>query len=54
MLADNESLKLYIGAGVDYRIGERYSLFAAYGHTLWGENAHLIDYAVSVGVSRGF
>ena len=30
------------------------TLFATYGHTVWGENAHLIDHAVTLGVSRGF
>ena len=27
---------------------------ATYGHTVWGENTHLIDHVVTVGVSRGF
>lgn len=43
-----------IGAGLSYRLNDRYALFANYGHTVWGENAHLIDHAITVGVSRGF
>jgi len=43
-----------LGAGLDYRIGERDLVFANYGHTLWGENAHLIDHAITVGFSHGF
>jgi len=43
-----------IGAGVDYQLNDRYGLFASYGHTVWGENTHLIDYALTVGISRGF
>ena len=43
-----------IGAGVDYQLNDRYGLFANYGHTVWGENTHLIDYALTVGISRGF
>jgi hypothetical protein len=43
-----------IGAGVDYQLDDRYGLFASYGHTVWGENTHLIDYALTVGISRGF
>ena len=43
-----------VGAAINYRLGERYSAFATYGHTAWGENAHLIDYAITVGLSRAF
>lgn len=43
-----------IGAGASYQLNDRYALFGNYGHTVWGENTHLIDYAVTVGVSRVF
>lgn len=43
-----------IGAAVNFQVNDRYSAFLTYGHTMWGENAHLIDYAVTIGVSRGF
>ena len=43
-----------IGAGLSYRIIDHYSLFTSYGRTLWGENSHLLDYAVTFGISRGF
>lgn len=43
-----------VGAGMSYQLNENYSVFGNYGHTVWGENTHLIDYAITVGVSRGF
>lgn len=43
-----------VGAGVDYQFTERYVGFANVGRTVWGENTHLIDYAITVGISRGF
>lgn len=43
-----------VGAGINYQLNDHYTLFADYGHTVWGENTHLIDYAITVGVSRGF
>ena len=45
---------LNIGASVDYQLDDRYSLFANVGRTLRGDNTHLIDYALTVGISRGF
>ncbi len=43
-----------IGAGLDYRLTERDRLFVNYGRTVWGENTHLIKYAVGVGYGRAF
>lgn len=43
-----------VGVGLNYQHNDRYGLFANYGQTLWGENAHLIDSAVTVGISRNF
>jgi hypothetical protein len=43
-----------VGAGVDWQINDRYVGFANVGRTVWGENTHLIDYAITVGISRGF
>ena len=43
-----------VGAGLNYRLTDRYSLYANYGHTVWGENTHLIDHAITVGISRSF
>jgi hypothetical protein len=43
-----------VGAGVDYQFTERYVGFANIGRTVWGENTHLIDYALTVGISGGF
>ena len=43
-----------MGAGMSYQISDRYSLFTSFGHTLWGENTHLLDYAVTFGIARGF
>ena len=43
-----------VGVGVNYQFNDRYLGFANVGHTVWGENTHLIDYAITVGVSRGF
>lgn len=45
---------LNVGVGVDYQVNERYSAFANLGRTLSGDNTHLIDYAITVGVSRAF
>lgn len=45
---------LNVGAGVDYQLNDRYTGFANLGRTLRGDNTHLIDYAITVGVSRGF
>jgi hypothetical protein len=43
-----------IGASANYQFNDRYGGFLTYGHTLWGENTHLIDYAYTVGISRSF
>lgn len=43
-----------VAAGMNYQLNDRYGLFGSYGRTVWGENTHLIDYAVTVGISRGF
>ena len=45
---------LNIGATARWRFDERHSGFVTWGRTLWGENTHLIDYAVTVGISRDF
>lgn len=45
---------LNVGASVDYQFNDRYTGFANVGRTLRGDNTHLIDYAATVGVSRGF
>lgn len=41
-----------IGAGMNYQLNDRYGLFGSYGHTVWGENTHLVDYAITIGISR--
>jgi hypothetical protein len=43
-----------IGAGIDYRFNDRYTGYANAGRTVWGENTHLIDYAITIGISREF
>jgi hypothetical protein len=43
-----------VGAGIDFRFNERYTGFANAGRSVWGENTHLIDYALTVGITRGF
>lgn len=43
-----------VGASINFRASERYSAFLSYGHTVWGENTHLIDHAVTVGAVRSF
>lgn len=43
-----------VAAGMNYQLNDRYGLFGSYGRTVWGENTHLIDYAITVGVSRQF
>jgi len=45
---------LNVGAGVDYQLSDRYTAFANLGRTLRGDNTHLIDYALTLGVARGF
>jgi hypothetical protein len=45
---------LNVGAGVDYRLSDRYTAFANLGRSLRGDNTHLIDYALTIGVARGF
>jgi len=43
-----------VGLGASYQFNDRYMGFANVGHTVWGENTHLIDYALTLGVSRSF
>lgn len=43
-----------VGAGVSFQFNQRYSSSLTYGHTVWGENAHLIDHAITLGVVRSF
>lgn len=43
-----------VGAGIDYHFNDRYTGFANAGRTVWGENTHLIDYAITIGISRAF
>lgn len=43
-----------VGVGASYQFNDRYSGYATVGHTVWGENTHLVDYALTVGVSRSF
>ena len=43
-----------VGAGIDYHFNDRYTGFANAGRSVWGENTHLVDYALTVGISRGF
>lgn len=45
---------LNVGLGADYRFDERYAGFLNLGRTLRGDNTHLIDYAITVGVARAF
>lgn len=40
--------------GFGYQVNEHYQVYADLGRTLKGNNAHLIDYAASLGVSRSF
>lgn len=42
------------GVGVDYQLNDRYTGFANLGRSIRGDNTHLIDYAVTVGVARAF
>ena len=43
-----------VGAVLGFQFDERYSAFVSYGHTVWGENTHLIDHAWTMGVTRSF
>lgn len=43
-----------VGGGLSYEVGSRYSVFAEVGRTVWGENTHLINYVVTVGLARSF
>lgn len=43
-----------VSAGLNLQASERYSVFASYAHTVWGENTHLIDRAITLGVARSF
>ena len=45
---------LNIGASVEYQFNDRYSGFANLARTLRGDNTHLIEYAITIGVNRGF
>ena len=45
---------LRASVGFGYQIGDRYQVYADLGRTLNGDNAHLIDYAATVGISRRF
>ena len=42
------------GTGVTYLINDHFAVYSSYGRSMWGENAHLIDHAITVGVSRSF
>ena len=43
-----------VGAGFNYQFSDRYSLFVDVGHTVWGENTHLIRFAWTLGITRAF
>jgi len=43
-----------VGAALTFLATPRTALFVNYGHTLWGENTHLIQYAWTAGVARQF
>lgn len=43
-----------VGAGLNFQATPRYSTFLTWGHTVWGENAHLVQYAWTLGVARAF
>jgi hypothetical protein len=43
-----------IGAAMSFQATPKTGLFLSYGHTLWGENTHLIQHAWTLGVSREF
>jgi hypothetical protein len=45
---------LNVGLGADYQLDDRYTAFANLGRSLRGDNTHLIDYAITLGISRGF
>lgn len=43
-----------IGAGLSFQLNENYSSFLTYGHSVWGENTHMVDRAITLGFSRSF
>lgn len=42
------------GCGGAYRLSAQTAVFASWLTTLWGENGHATDYAISVGLTRAF
>lgn len=55
--AHDENLRddyVNIIGGVNYQLNDHFALFGSYGHTIWGENTHLIDHAITFGISRSF
>ena len=45
---------LNVGVSVDYQFNDRYAAFANLGRSIKGDNTHLIDYAITVGIGRAF
>lgn len=43
-----------LGGGIDWRVAERWTVFANGYRTQWGENGHSIHHAYTVGLSRAF
>jgi hypothetical protein len=43
-----------LGAGASYQLDAQYSLYGTVMRTVWGENGHATDYAVTIGAVRGF
>jgi hypothetical protein len=43
-----------IGFGVDWQASDRDRLFLSQGHTIHGDNTHIIKYVLTLGYSRGF
>lgn len=45
---------LNVGLGVDWQATDRDRLFLTQGHTVHGENTHIIKYVLTLGYSHGF
>lgn len=45
---------LNVGASMTFQATPQTGVFLTYGHTVWGENAHLIQYAWTLGVTQQF
>lgn len=50
----NASRLVDLAVGTGYQINDRYSLYGLASRTIWSENTHATDYAITLGVSRSF